>query len=110
MANVSRRKVSARCDSAESERRRTRKYERLIARAKDVPPAATHRGASLRRDLAARCRSRRRKRASSFRSWSDPPRKIKAVAREHKLDIGKYEIVDAPHSDAAAAKARRTDP
>jgi len=34
-----------------------------------------------------------------------PSAKIQAVAREHGIDIGKYKIVDAPHSDAAAAKA-----
>jgi phosphate acetyltransferase len=34
-----------------------------------------------------------------------PASKITAVAREHKLDIEKYEIVDVPHSEAAAAKA-----
>jgi phosphate acetyltransferase len=33
-----------------------------------------------------------------------PATKIKNVAREHKLDVAKFEIVDAPHSDAAAAK------
>ena len=34
-----------------------------------------------------------------------PAAKIAAVAREHGLDIGRFEIVDAPHSEAAAAKA-----
>jgi len=34
-----------------------------------------------------------------------PAQKIRTVAREHGLDIGKVEVVDAPHSDAAAAKA-----
>ena len=34
-----------------------------------------------------------------------PSAKIQAVAREHGIDIGKYKIVDAPHSDAAASKA-----
>ncbi len=34
-----------------------------------------------------------------------PAPKIHAVAREHKLDIGKFDVVDVPHSDAAAAKA-----
>jgi len=34
-----------------------------------------------------------------------PAPKINAVAREHKLDIGKFDLVDAPHSDAAAAIA-----
>jgi phosphate acetyltransferase len=33
-----------------------------------------------------------------------PAAKINAVARQHKLDIGKYELVDVEHSDAAAAK------
>jgi phosphate acetyltransferase len=33
-----------------------------------------------------------------------PAAKIKNVAREHKLDIAKFEIIDAPHSDAAATK------
>jgi phosphate acetyltransferase len=33
-----------------------------------------------------------------------PTTKINNVAREHKLDISKFEIVDAPHSDAAAAR------
>src|SRR5262245_5433592 len=34
-----------------------------------------------------------------------PATKIKNVAREHKLDIAKFEVVDVPHSEAAAAKA-----
>jgi phosphate acetyltransferase len=34
-----------------------------------------------------------------------PATKISAVAREHHLDISRIEIVDVPHSDAAAAKA-----
>jgi phosphate acetyltransferase len=34
-----------------------------------------------------------------------PANKIRAVARQHGLDIGKFELVDAPHSEAAAAKA-----
>ena len=34
-----------------------------------------------------------------------PARKISAVAREHGIDIDRFEIVDAPHSEAAAAKA-----
>jgi phosphate acetyltransferase len=33
-----------------------------------------------------------------------PATKIKNVARAHKLDIAKFEVVDVPHSDAAAAK------
>jgi phosphate acetyltransferase len=34
-----------------------------------------------------------------------PAAKINNVAREHKLDIGKCELVDVAHSDAAASKA-----
>src|SRR4029434_1821095 len=34
-----------------------------------------------------------------------PAAKIAAVAREHRLDISRFEIVDVPHSDAPAAKA-----
>jgi phosphate acetyltransferase len=34
-----------------------------------------------------------------------PKAKIEAVAKEFKLDISGYELVDAPHSHAAAAKA-----
>ena len=34
-----------------------------------------------------------------------PAAKIKNVAREHTIDISKYELVDVAHSDAAAAKA-----
>ncbi len=34
-----------------------------------------------------------------------PKAKIDAVAKQFKLDISGYELVDAPHSDAAAAKA-----
>ncbi len=34
-----------------------------------------------------------------------PAAKIERVAREHTLDISKFELVDVAHSDAAAAKA-----
>jgi phosphate acetyltransferase len=34
-----------------------------------------------------------------------PEAKIKAVASDHGLEVGAWEIVDAPHSHAAAAKA-----
>jgi phosphate acetyltransferase len=36
-----------------------------------------------------------------------PRAKIEAIARQHKLDISKIELVDAPHSHAAAAQAVR---
>ncbi|MCA1404061.1 phosphate acetyltransferase [Ensifer sp. IC3342] len=34
-----------------------------------------------------------------------PEAKIRNVAAEHRLDLGRWEIVDVPHSHAAAAKA-----
>jgi phosphate acetyltransferase len=79
------------------------KYERLIARAKQVPPAATvvvHPcdESSLRGALEAA-------ELGIIRPiLVGPAAKITRAAREHKLDIGRCEIVDAPHSDAAAAK------
>jgi phosphate acetyltransferase len=79
------------------------KYDRLIARAKQVPPATTivvHpcdesslRGAIEAAELGI-----------IVPILVGPAAKIAAVAREHKLDISRFEVVDAPHSDAAAAK------
>src|SRR4051794_25964463 len=78
------------------------KYDRLIALAKAVPPATTvvvHpcdetslRGAMEAAELGI------------IRPiLVGPKAKITAVAREHKIDLRRAEIVDAPHSDAAAA-------
>jgi phosphate acetyltransferase len=80
------------------------KYERLIARAKQVPAATTV--------VAHPCDE------SSLRGAVEaaqagiivpilvgPAAKISAVAQRHGLDIGRFQVVDAPHSDAAAAKA-----
>ena len=50
------------------------KYERLIARAKEVPPATTSSCIPATRPRCA-APSRRRKPASSFRSWSGRPRR-----------------------------------
>jgi phosphate acetyltransferase len=79
------------------------KYERLIALAKEVPPASTivvHPcdETSLRGVVEA----------AEIGIVSPvlvgPAAKISAVAREHKLDISRFEVVDASHSEAAAAK------
>jgi phosphate acetyltransferase len=80
------------------------KYDRLIARAKQVPPATTV--------VAYPCDE------SSLRGPVEaaeagiitpilvgPAAKISAVARACKLNIERYEIVDVPDSEAAAAKA-----
>jgi phosphate acetyltransferase len=80
------------------------KYERLIARAKQVPAARTvvvHpcEETALRGPIEAAHAG------IIVPILVGPATKIAAVAREHRLDIGRFEIVDVPHSHAAAAKA-----
>ena len=80
------------------------KYDRLIAKAKEVPAATTMvvhpcdetslRGAIEAAELGI-----------IIPILVGPAAKIAAVAREHKLDISRFEIVDVAHSEAAAAKA-----
>jgi phosphate acetyltransferase len=78
------------------------KYERLIVTAKEVPPATTV--------VVHPCDE------TSLRGAVDaaeagiikpvlvgPAAKIANVARQFKLDIARYEVVDASHGDAAAA-------
>jgi phosphate acetyltransferase len=79
------------------------KYERLIARAKEVPSPTTivvHPcdESSLRGPIEAA------EAGIIVPLLVGPAAKIAAVARACRLDIGRYEIVDVPHSDAAAAK------
>jgi phosphate acetyltransferase len=79
------------------------KYERLIALAKQVPAATTivvHpcdetslRGATEAAEIGI-----------IAPVLVGPAAKIAAVAREHDLDIGRFEVVDVPHSEAAATK------
>jgi phosphate acetyltransferase len=79
------------------------KYERLIMTAKKVPPATTV--------VVHPCDE------TSLRGAVDaaeagiikpilvgPAAKIASVAREFQLDIARYEVIDAPHSDTAAAR------
>jgi phosphate acetyltransferase len=80
------------------------KYDRLIALAKQMPPVSTivvHPcdETSLRGAVEAA------EAGIIIPILVGPVAKISAVAREHHLEIGKYKIVDVPHSDAAAAKA-----
>jgi phosphate acetyltransferase len=80
------------------------KYERLIGRAKQVPPATTiivHpcdetslRGAIEAAELGI-----------IIPVLVGPRDKIAAVAAANGLDIGRFEVVDAAHSEEAAAKA-----
>lgn len=80
------------------------KYERLIAAAKKIPPTTTI--------VVHPCDE------SSLRGVADaadaglispilvgPPAKIRDTAARHNIDIGRFEIIDAPHSEAAAATA-----
>ena len=82
----------------------TSKYDRLIAAAKEVPSAKTV--------LVHPCDE------TSLRGGLEaaglgiielilvgPAAKIQAVARQHNLDISRCELVDVPHSEAAATRA-----
>ncbi len=80
------------------------KYERLIERAKHVPAATTivvHPcdETSLRGPIEAA------QAGIIVPVLVGPAAKISAIAREHRLDISRFEIIDVPHSEAAAAKA-----
>ena len=79
------------------------KYERLVARAKEVPAARTivvHPcdETSLRGPIEAA------QAGIIVPILVGPAAKISAVAREHGLRIDGFEIVDVPHSEAAAIK------
>jgi phosphate acetyltransferase len=79
------------------------KYERLIARAKEFPPVPTvvvHPcdETSLRGAVEAA------EEGLIVPILVGPSSKIEDVARHHDIDIGKYDRVDAQHSDAAATK------
>jgi phosphate acetyltransferase len=80
------------------------KYDRLLARARKASPAITlvvHPcdESSLRGALETA------EEGIIVPTLVGPADRIAAVAREHRLDIGRFEIVDAAHSEAAAAKA-----
>jgi phosphate acetyltransferase len=80
------------------------KYNRLIARAKQVPAVSTivvHPcdETSLRGAIEAA------EAGIIAPILVGPAAKITAVARQHGIDISRYEVVDAAHSDDSAAKA-----
>lgn len=80
------------------------KYDRLLARARKASPAVTlvvHPcdESSLRGALETA------EEGIIVPILVGPADRIAAVAREHRLDISRLEIVDAAHSEAAAAKA-----
>jgi phosphate acetyltransferase len=80
------------------------KYDRLVARAKSVPPAITVvvypcDETSLRGTVEAA------EIGIIVPILVGPAKKIAEVARAHSLQIGKFQIVDVPHAEAAAVKA-----
>jgi len=79
------------------------KYERLIARAQSVP-AATTVVVHPCDETSLQGATEAAKAGIIVPILVGPAAKIHAVARTHNLDIGAYEVVDVPHSDAAAAK------
>jgi phosphate acetyltransferase len=86
------------------EHARHAKYERLIEAARAVPPAKTL--------VVHPCDETSLRGATEAANagiiqpiWVGPAAIIAAAAREHSVDISRFELVDAPHSDAAAAKA-----
>ena len=86
------------------ERPTSSKYDRLLARAKQVPPAKTivvHPcdESSLRAAIEAA------EAGIIVPTLVGPAKKILEVARDRNFNISRFEVVDAPHSDAAAAKA-----
>jgi len=80
------------------------KYDRLIARAKEVPAAATI-VAYPCEETALRGPVEAAEAGLIVPVLVGPAAVIKAVAREHAIDIGRYEIVDVPNSEAAAVRA-----
>jgi phosphate acetyltransferase len=87
-----------------SESAQLSKYERLIAAAQQDNPAVTIVAhpcdeSSLRGALEAA------KAGLIVPILVGPEARIRAVAAQHRLELGRIEIVDAPHSHAAAARA-----
>ena len=80
------------------------KYDRLIARAKQVP-AATTVVVHPCDETSLRGATEAAQAGIIVPTLVGPAAKISAVARKHGLQIGGLRIVDVPHSEAAAAKA-----
>ena len=80
------------------------KYDRLIARAKEAPPAATI-VAYPCEETALRGPLEAAQAGLIVPILVGPAAKISGLARKHGLDISRVEIVDVPDSEAAAAKA-----
>src|SRR5688572_23855563 len=80
------------------------KYQRLIDAAKALPPVPT--AVVHPCDQSSLAGALDAAKLGLIRPLLVGPKaKIQAVAKQFKLDIGSCELVDAPHSHAAAAKA-----
>ena len=81
------------------------KYERLIARAQ--APSRRRRLSSSILAMKHRCAAPMEAAGAGIivPILVGPAGKVTAAAREHGVDISRCEIVDVPHSEAAAAKA-----
>jgi phosphate acetyltransferase len=80
------------------------KYDKLISLAKEVPPASTvvvH--PCDETSLRGPCEAAELGIITPI--LVGPADKITAVASQHRIDISRYQLVDAPHSEAAAANA-----
>jgi phosphate acetyltransferase len=80
------------------------KYGRLIAAAKSVPPVVTL-VVHPCDEVSLRGASEAAEAGIIIPVLVGPTKKIAAAARAQDLDIGNFEIIDVPHSDAAASKA-----
>jgi phosphate acetyltransferase len=81
------------------------KYDRLIERARKVEPPAKTVVAHPCDESSLRGPIEAAEAGIITPILVGPAAKITAVARQCGLDVDRYEIVDAPHSDAAAATA-----
>jgi phosphate acetyltransferase len=88
-------------ETLSSELVRHAKYERLIARAKEAPAAATI--------VVHPCDETSLRGAAEARlitpTLIGPSAKIARIASEFPIDIGRFPVVDVPHSEAAAERA-----
>jgi len=80
------------------------KYERLIARARQAP-ATTAIVVHPCDETSLRGAVESAEAGLIVPILVGPHAKISAVAREHKIDIDRFEVVDVAHSNAAATKA-----
>jgi phosphate acetyltransferase/phosphate butyryltransferase len=87
-----------------TESRGTGKYERLLARCKEVPPIST--AVAHPCDDSALFAVIEAARARIIQPiLCGPADRIRRVAKDLSLDVERYEIVDVPHSHASAARA-----